>query len=227
MTKTSHPMTLALASDREILVTRVFDAPARLIFEAHTQCEHLKRWIGPRSVTLARCDNDFREGGAYRFVYRTQEGFEFAFHGEYREIVPYTRLVTTEVFEMEEYPDLEPAINTMTLEERDGRLTVVCPGLAFPLPETMRPAGGNRAVTLGVRPSSFNADPARGAPVELKVAVAEYLGAQTVLATRLPDGTEVLVETSSANRVAAGEVVTMGIDTSEILLFDRESGRTL
>jgi multiple sugar transport system ATP-binding protein len=113
------------------------------------------------------------------------------------------------------------------LEERDGRLTVACPGLDVPLPETMRPEGGNRAVTLGVRPSSFHADPARGAPVELKVAVAEYLGAQTVLATRLPDGTEVLVETSSANRVAAGEVVTMGIETSEILLFDRESGRTL
>ncbi len=133
-TKTSHPMTLTLPSEREILVTRVFDAPARLIFEAHTQCEHLRRWIGPATTTLARCDNDFREGGAYRFVYRNPDGFEFAFHGEYREVVPYTRLVTTEVYEMEEYPDMEPAVNTMTLEERDGQ-TLMTLSMLYPTPE--------------------------------------------------------------------------------------------
>lgn len=133
-TKTKHPMILTLPSEREILVTRVFDAPARLIFEAHTQCEHLRRWVGPRSVALVGCDNDFRPGGAYRFVYRTAEGFEFAFHGEYREIVPYERLVTTEVYEMAEYPDMEPAINTMTLEERDGQTTMIL-SMVYPTPE--------------------------------------------------------------------------------------------
>ncbi len=124
VTKTSHPMNVTLPSDREIVVTRVFDAPAKLIFEAHTQCEHLRRWIGPRSVTLAVCDNDFRPGGVYRFVYRNPDGNEFAFHGEYREVVPYTRLVTAEVYEMEEHADLEPAINTMTLDEHDGQTTM-------------------------------------------------------------------------------------------------------
>ncbi|MFN8474219.1 MAG: SRPBCC family protein [Anaerolineae bacterium] len=133
-TKTSHPMIIALPSEREILVTRVFDAPAKLIFEAHTECEHLRRWIGPRTVTLAKCDNDFRVGGAYRFVYRNPDGYEFAFHGEYREIVPYTRLVTAEVYEMEEYPDMEPAINTMTLEERDNQTTMTLLML-YPTPE--------------------------------------------------------------------------------------------
>ncbi len=123
-TKTSHPMIVTLPSDREIVVTRVFDAPAKLIVEAHTQCEHLRRWIGPRTVALAGCDNDFRVGGAYRFVYRNSDGSEFAFHGEYREIIPYTRLVTAEVFEMEEYPDMEPAVNTMTLEEHNGKTTM-------------------------------------------------------------------------------------------------------
>lgn len=118
-------LTVTLPDDRSIQMTRTFRAPARLVFEAHVQPEHVRRWWGMRGSELPTCEIDLRVGGTWRFVTREPDGNEFAFHGEYREIAPHTRLVYTEV--LEPYPDESAGVNTLTLEERDGvtHLTVV------------------------------------------------------------------------------------------------------
>jgi multiple sugar transport system ATP-binding protein len=113
------------------------------------------------------------------------------------------------------------------LVQDGGALRVKGAGIDLPLPPGMAAGAGARAVTLGVRPSSFHADLSRGAPVELRVIVTEYLGAQTILATRLADGTEILVETASGRSFRPGDTVTLAIDLSEILIFDRATGKTL
>lgn len=100
---------------------RVVDAPRALVFEAFTNPEHLKRWMGPRMLTMVSCESDLRVGGRYRFVHRAPDGQEFAFSGEYREIVRPERMVRTFVFEP--MPDHE-ALETLTLEERDGKTTI-------------------------------------------------------------------------------------------------------
>ncbi len=100
---------------------RVVDAPRELVFDAFTKPEHLKRWMGPRSLTMVSCESDLRVGGRYRFVNRASDGQEFACRGEYREIVRPERIVRTFVFEP--IPDHE-ALETFTLEERDGKTTI-------------------------------------------------------------------------------------------------------
>ncbi len=117
--------TLSMPSDREILITRVFNAPRRLVFEAITRPEHVSRWWGPRSLTMLSCEMDLRPGGAWRFVLRGPDGNEYGFRGEYREITPPERLVQT--FEFEGMPG-HVSIETATLEELDGKtkLTVNC-----------------------------------------------------------------------------------------------------
>lgn len=106
---------MTMPSEREIVMTRIFDAPRELVFEAHTKPEHLTRWWGPRGFTLPGCEMDFRPGGTYRFVSRGPDGAEYVFKGEYREIVPPERLVNT--FEWEGTVSVE----TLTLEEQDGK----------------------------------------------------------------------------------------------------------
>lgn len=114
-------MTLTLKSDLEIELTRVFDAPRRLVFEAHSRPEHVRRWWGPRGTTMTSCEMDFRPGGAWRYVLRKANGKEYAFRGEYREIVPPERLVWT--FGFEGMPG-EPGVEAFTLAERDGKTTL-------------------------------------------------------------------------------------------------------
>jgi len=114
-------MTLTLPSDREIVLTRVFDAPRRLIFEALTRPEHVKRWWGWRTSTFLVCEMDFRPGGSWRFVQRGPDGSEVAFRGVYREIVPPERIVNT--FEFEGLPG-HISVETLTLVERDGKTTL-------------------------------------------------------------------------------------------------------
>jgi uncharacterized protein YndB with AHSA1/START domain len=106
-------------SDREIVMTRVFDAPRDLVFEAHTSCEHMSQWWGPRKYEIVNCEIDFRPGGSWRIVHRGPEGEEYAFRGEYREIVRPERIVWT--FEFEGMPGT--SVETMTLEEDDGKTT--------------------------------------------------------------------------------------------------------
>jgi uncharacterized protein YndB with AHSA1/START domain len=79
--------------------TRVVDAPRALVFEAFTKCEHLKRWMGPCNVTMVSCETDLRPGGRYRFVFRSPDGNEAGFSGEFREVVRPERIVRTFVFE--------------------------------------------------------------------------------------------------------------------------------
>jgi uncharacterized protein (TIGR03086 family) len=110
--------TVSLPSDCEIVITRVFDAPAALVFEAWTRPEHVRRWWGNEAMPVVQCDIDLRVGGAWRYVVRTAEGVELGWHGVYREIEAPHRLVSTEVFEG--YPDAE-AVNTLVLTEgNDG-----------------------------------------------------------------------------------------------------------
>jgi uncharacterized protein YndB with AHSA1/START domain len=100
---------------------RVVDAPRALVFEAFTKCEHLKRWMGPRSATMTSCVTDFRVGGTYRFVFRGPDGQEAGFRGEFREIVAPERIVRTFVFEP--IPDAA-ALETLELVESDGKTTI-------------------------------------------------------------------------------------------------------
>jgi uncharacterized protein YndB with AHSA1/START domain len=108
-------------SDREIVMTRVFDAPRDLVFEAHTSCEHMSNWWGPRKYEIASCELDFRPGGAWRIVHRASGEEDQGFHGEYREIVRPERIVWT--FEWEGMPG-HVSVDTLTLEEHDGKTTI-------------------------------------------------------------------------------------------------------
>ena len=112
-------LTVTTPSDREIVLTRVFGAPRELVFEAHSRCEHLRKWWG-RGNPLD-CEMDFRPGGTYRFVEHSPDGGAHAFRGEYREIVAPERIVLT--FEYEGTPG-HVSVNTLGLEEHDGRTTL-------------------------------------------------------------------------------------------------------
>jgi uncharacterized protein YndB with AHSA1/START domain len=112
--------TLTTPSDREILITRVIDAPRRLVWEAYTNAEHLPQWMGPRGSTMPVCEIDLRPGGAYRFVSRVSDGFEMTVSGVYQEVVPPERLVSTDSWGPE-WPD---TTNTLVLTEEDGKTTI-------------------------------------------------------------------------------------------------------
>lgn len=117
---------VTLPSDTEILIRRDFDAPRRLIFKAWTTPELVKRWWHANRGTCTTTDIDLRVGGKWRWVMVTDNGFEVAFHGEYREVVPDERLVYTEVYEGAPLADdgEEAALNTVTLTEQGGRTQV-------------------------------------------------------------------------------------------------------
>ncbi len=106
--------------ERELVVTRAFDAPARLVFEAWTKPELVARWWAPKShgVTVASVEAEVREGGRYRYV-MTRGGHEIAFSGSYREVTPCSRLVYTQRFEP--MSDGGEALVTVTFEERAGK----------------------------------------------------------------------------------------------------------
>lgn len=123
MTNTSIGLLeITTPSDREISMTRVFNAPARLVFDAWTKPELLKRWLGVRAGwTMEVCEVDLRVGGTYRFVWRGPD-MTMGMGGVYREIVPPTRLVSTEKFDEAWYEG--EALDTIVLVERDGKTTV-------------------------------------------------------------------------------------------------------
>jgi uncharacterized protein YndB with AHSA1/START domain len=123
-TATTHPATtITLPSDQEIRITRTFAAPRRLVFEACTKPEHLRRWWGPRNTTLTQLEMDFRVGGRWRFVLQGPDGSEHPFCGEYREIAPPDRFVQTFVYDVPVIRD-HPAVETATFEEQDGKTTL-------------------------------------------------------------------------------------------------------
>lgn len=112
---------VTLPSDTEILITRVFDAPAELVFDVWTTPEHVRNWWGWESDPMTVCEIDLRVGGKWHFVAVNDEYGEVDFYGEYRVIDRPHRLVTTEIFAP--YPD-SPAVNTMTLAEERGVTTM-------------------------------------------------------------------------------------------------------
>ncbi len=121
---TSGSAKLSFPSDTQILITREFAAPKHLVYRAVTEPDLVKRWWNAKRGEVTTCEIDLREGGRLRSVMVTPDGFEVAFHGEYREIVPNERIVSTEAFEGPPDPDANATTNTMTLEETDGRTTL-------------------------------------------------------------------------------------------------------
>lgn len=126
MTTTTHSATVTLPADTQILITREFDAPRHLVWRATTEPELVRRWWAGDRGEVTGVEIDLRVGGQWRYVMVVRcgsdfDGTEVGFHGEYREVVPDERLVTTEVFEG--MPDAS-ALNTVTLVERGGRTTM-------------------------------------------------------------------------------------------------------
>lgn len=118
-TANSDSFKVTTPSDEEIRMTRLFDAPRHLVFEAMTKPDHVKQWWGRlgEGYSVPVCEIDFRPGGAWRFVNRHPNG-EVTFYGEYREITPPSRVVFTEIFE--EYPDTVSVV-TAELTEEGGK----------------------------------------------------------------------------------------------------------
>ena len=138
--------TVERKSERELVITRTFDGPARIVFEAWTKPELLKRWWAPKStgVVLLSCEVDVRVGGGYRFVFGHDDS-KMAFFGKYLEVTPSSRLVWTN----EESDD--GAVTTLTLEEKDGKTLLAIHEL-YPSKEALDVA---IAGTEGGMPESF------------------------------------------------------------------------
>ena len=129
--------TVERKSDREVVVTRTFDAPARLVFEAWTKPELFEQWWVPRSMgmTLRSCELDVRTGGKYRLVFGDDPENPMAFFGEYLDVVPNQRIVWTN-----EESGADGSVTTVTLEEKDGKTTLVLSEL-YPTKEALDAAG--------------------------------------------------------------------------------------
>lgn len=129
MTMTAQQADVTLPSDREVKVVRSFNAPRALVYRAHTEPALVKRWmLGPPGWTMPICEMDLRVGGRFRWRWRSDEdGKEFGFHGEFREVVPEARLVHTESFDPGsmggEHSGGEALITTL-FDEADGVTTV-------------------------------------------------------------------------------------------------------
>jgi uncharacterized protein YndB with AHSA1/START domain len=117
----SSATTFTTPSDREIVITRVLDAPRELVWKVCTDPDHIPHWWGPARFTTTVDTMDVRPGGSWRFAQQDQDGTEYAFHGEYREVVPPERLAYT--FEFEGMPG-HVSLETITYEEHDGKTKV-------------------------------------------------------------------------------------------------------
>jgi uncharacterized protein YndB with AHSA1/START domain len=113
--------TLERKSEREFVVTRTFNGPARLVFEAWTKPELIKRWWAPKSINMSMlsCETDVRVGGKYRYVF-SYEGTTMEFFGRYTEVIPHSRLAWTN-----EEGEGGEAVTTVTFEEKDGKTLLV------------------------------------------------------------------------------------------------------
>jgi len=120
----SAALSVTTPSDREVVLTRVFDAPRQLVFDAHTKCELIKQWLlGPGGWTFAVCEFERKAGGKYRYVWRHQtSGKEMGCGGKILEFVPPERLVTTERFDEAWY--IGEAVDTLLLTEASGKTTL-------------------------------------------------------------------------------------------------------
>jgi uncharacterized protein YndB with AHSA1/START domain len=120
----SGTATVTLPTDEQILITREFAAPRHLVYKAWTTPELVKQWWHAKRGEATIAEIDLRVGGRWRYVMVTDDGFEVGFHGEFREIVPNERIVSTEVYEGLPPGIEEEALNTVTFTEVDGRTTL-------------------------------------------------------------------------------------------------------
>jgi uncharacterized protein YndB with AHSA1/START domain len=148
--QTTSDTDIRVISDLEIVMTRTFDAPRELVYQACTQAKHMAQWWGPRGYALPVCEMDVRPGGAYRFIQRGTDGGEHVFYGVFREVAPPRHLVMTQVYEpyadhevvvsidFEELPDNRTRLNEHmlfdTVESRDGMLAA---GMEYGARESM------------------------------------------------------------------------------------------
>ena len=120
-TTNSGQTTLTTPSDREVAMTRVFDAPRELVFEAWTSPEHVPHWLlGPEGWEMPVCEIDLRPGGPWRYVWRKADGTEMEMEGDFNEVAPPERIINTERWG----GDWPETLNTVTFTEEDGRTTV-------------------------------------------------------------------------------------------------------
>jgi uncharacterized protein YndB with AHSA1/START domain len=124
MPVSSGSATVTLPTEEQILITREFDAPRHLVYRAWTTPELVKRWWNANRGEVTVAEIDLRVGGTWRYVMVTPDGQEVGFHGEYREIVPNERIVSTEAYEGVPDADANATLNTLTLTEKDGRTTL-------------------------------------------------------------------------------------------------------
>jgi uncharacterized protein YndB with AHSA1/START domain len=127
-----NTLKVATPTDREIVMTRTFDAPRRLVWEGITRPELLKRWLfGPPGWEMTVCEEELKVGGAFRWAWRGPNGETMAMHGVYREVVPPERMVRTETFDFGCPSQAGEQLGTLVLVEQGGRtlltLTVVYP----------------------------------------------------------------------------------------------------
>jgi uncharacterized protein YndB with AHSA1/START domain len=120
--KNTGTLKVAMAGDREVLMTRVFDAPRRLVFDAMTRPDLFRRWFGPRGWSVVVSEIDLRVGGAWRTVLRGPDGQTMGMSGVYREIAPPDRIVSTESFD--DFPG--ESLNTLSFVESGGKTTFTC-----------------------------------------------------------------------------------------------------
>lgn len=119
--KNNAALTLTTPTDREIVITRGFDAPRKLVFEAYTDPKHLPHWmLGPPGWTMPVCEVDLRVGGTWHFVWKHFNGTQMEMRGVYREVKPPERLVSTESWG----GDWPETVNTLTFTEQNGQTTV-------------------------------------------------------------------------------------------------------
>ena len=119
----SRKATVTLPADDQILIVREFNASKELVFKAWTTPELVAQWWTAKRGSMTVTDIDLRVGGKWRWVMVTGDGLEVAFHGEYKEIAPYDKLVSTEAFEGAPDPDDNAGLNDLTLTEVDGVTT--------------------------------------------------------------------------------------------------------
>jgi uncharacterized protein YndB with AHSA1/START domain len=123
--KTMETLSVSTPTDREIVLTRDFDAPRSLVFDAMSRPELLRRWLlGPPGWSMVECENDLKVGGAFRHVWRAANGTEMAMRGVYREVVPPGRIVRTESFEFGCEAQVGEQVGTLVLTERNGGTTL-------------------------------------------------------------------------------------------------------
>ena len=130
--------TYTTPTDRELVATRVFDAPRTLVFDAWTKPEHLRNWmLGPQGWTMPVCEIDLRAGGAWHFVWRQADGTEMGMQGTYLDVVPPERIVISESWGGD-WPETQ---NTVTFTEEGGKTTMTMT-ILYPSPEARERAMG-------------------------------------------------------------------------------------